>query len=138
MGALRREPSPPPACSLVPREAVDPSPNFGGGVQGRPSCASYGRIAGAVLPLSARNERGGGRGEGPTGADDRALRREPSPPTACSLVPREAVDPSPNFGGGVQGRARLAPDVACPAQFSPPRGKSGERAGEWAGGGGPR
>src|SRR5687768_1544473 len=91
MGALRREPSPPPACSLVPREAVDPSPNPGGGV-----VAKAGVARSAWLPAAA--------GDGAT-SPRRGLRgrgRERGAP-AARAIPAEVLPQftSPgSFGGG--------------------------------------
>jgi hypothetical protein len=77
--------------------------------------------------------RFGRGGDAGARADGGALRRVPSPPTACSLVPREAVDPSPNFGGGVRGHGLVRFGRLIPACSSPPLRE--ERAGRGPGGG---
>jgi F5/8 type C domain len=95
----------PPFCSFL-ATAVDPSPNPGGGVGGgRVSLVPRTPRGNEVLPLSPRNEAGGGRGVG-------APRRR----TAPAMVHKFAVLPlSPrNEGGGASlGERRERPRGFC-------------------------
>jgi hypothetical protein len=99
----------PPFCSFL-ATSVDPSPNFGGGVQGKSRRASDVALRGAVLPLSARNERGGGRGEGPSlqggGSCAPAGALSPDRLFACSSQRRST--PPPTSGEGGAGTDRCA------------------------------
>jgi hypothetical protein len=104
-----------------PRAALTPQPPLPYGTRRStrrcPRCTGEGEIAARdarpvsppILPLSARNERGGGRGEGlPAGAV-----RYPSPSLNCVGHP----NPSPEVGGGV--------DRCCEERA---KKRSGERA----------